>query len=439
MIKSSIIGIIADDLTGANDTALQFFTKGASTEILLDYKDFPACGMHTDVWATSTETRNIEAREAGSRTFEACLAFKNNLQIEYFYKKIDSTLRGNIAFEILAALEACICNCAIIAPAFIQEGRVTVGGYQLVKSVPIERTEAARDPHCPIYESNIVNILKKQLGPEKQNIVDLIDFSTVSKGAGPITMKLNELVKEGKKLIVIDALSVVDMEQIALSMKKSSYNILPCGSAGLAQVLADDWLEGTRPQHIKKTIPSLPKLVLSGSATQTSNLQINKLRYDEDIENTYFINLKTQDILDGVNESVLERVISNLVKNNIVTVSLEDLSKEMEDEDSKTRDLLIDEGVTKEGFAHKITDYLAQLAYEVKEKKDFVLITIGGETSFKCIKKLGCEHLQVVDEILPAIPLCLSSTGQLVVTKSGNLGSYTALIEIMKYFKHHEE
>jgi uncharacterized protein YgbK (DUF1537 family) len=229
------------------------------------------------------------------------------------------------------------------------------------------------------------------------------------------------------------------MEQIALAMKKSSYNILPCGSAGLAQVLAEDWLEGINLQHIKKTIPSLPKLVLSGSATQTSNLQINKLRYDEDITNTYFINLKTEDILSGIDENILERILSNLVKNNIVAVSLEELTREMEKEDSETRDLLIDEGITKEEFAHKITDYLAQLAYKVKEKKDFVLITIGGETSFKCIKKIGCEHLQVVDEILPAIPLCLSSTGQLVVTKSGNLGSYTTLIEIMKYFKHHEE
>ena len=42
MITSNVIGIIADDLTGANDTALQFFSKGASTDIVLDYKNFPS-------------------------------------------------------------------------------------------------------------------------------------------------------------------------------------------------------------------------------------------------------------------------------------------------------------------------------------------------------------------------------------------------------------
>ena len=31
MILSDVIGIIADDLTGANDTALQFFLKGSNT------------------------------------------------------------------------------------------------------------------------------------------------------------------------------------------------------------------------------------------------------------------------------------------------------------------------------------------------------------------------------------------------------------------------
>lgn len=35
MIFTDIVGIIADDLTGANDTALQFHLRGANTRILL--------------------------------------------------------------------------------------------------------------------------------------------------------------------------------------------------------------------------------------------------------------------------------------------------------------------------------------------------------------------------------------------------------------------
>ena len=36
MFISNNIGIIADDLTGADDTALQFHLRGANTQILLD-------------------------------------------------------------------------------------------------------------------------------------------------------------------------------------------------------------------------------------------------------------------------------------------------------------------------------------------------------------------------------------------------------------------
>ena len=35
-IQTGTIGIIADDLTGANDTALQFNLSGANTQILFD-------------------------------------------------------------------------------------------------------------------------------------------------------------------------------------------------------------------------------------------------------------------------------------------------------------------------------------------------------------------------------------------------------------------
>ena len=41
MFVSNSIGIVADDLTGADDTALQFHLRGANTQIVLDYKIFP--------------------------------------------------------------------------------------------------------------------------------------------------------------------------------------------------------------------------------------------------------------------------------------------------------------------------------------------------------------------------------------------------------------
>ena len=64
MIFSDLVGIIADDLTGANDTALQFHQRGANTKILLDSDCVPKVKAGTEVWALSSESRNIPVEEA---------------------------------------------------------------------------------------------------------------------------------------------------------------------------------------------------------------------------------------------------------------------------------------------------------------------------------------------------------------------------------------
>ncbi len=435
MLISNSIGIVADDLTGANDTALQFFMKGSNTEIILDVNSLNENHLNVETWALCNETRNIPPEDAGRIVFETTKLLKEKFGIEYFYKKIDSTLRGNISVEILAILEATGYDAAIVAPAFVQEGRITIGGYQLLKGIPIERTDAARDPKAPIYESYIPDILKRGLSESAQKLVASIEMKTIAKGAGPIALKLNELISQGKKLIVMDAVSTVDFEQIVLAMQKSSCNILPAGSAGLAHALGGVWL-GEIKQPVQKKVPLLPKLILSGSATSLTALQIKKLQMDTDIENTYFIPLRLDDVLKDPDETMIERIASNLTKENIVAVHVSELEEELTKDDAKNR--LIDDGITKEGLATKITDFLAKLAYEVKKRAEFILITIGGETSYRCSKAINCEYLQVVDAILPSIPLCMDSNAQLVVTKSGNLGTSSTLIEIVKYFEHHE-
>ena len=59
IFNSNVVGIVADDLTGANDTALQFQLKGANTQILLDEDNAPVNLKTTQTWAISTESRNI--------------------------------------------------------------------------------------------------------------------------------------------------------------------------------------------------------------------------------------------------------------------------------------------------------------------------------------------------------------------------------------------
>lgn len=432
MNTSNYIGIIADDLTGANDTSLQFFVQGCKTQVAFGEEISIDENLKTEVFALSTESRNVAPEIAIERVKKAAENIFKEYNFEYVYKKIDSVLRGNVAKEIITMVEALEYDAAIIFPAFPNEGRTTIGGYQLLKGLPIQRTEFSRDPASPITESNIVNLVKNQLGEGSENIVDLISLDIVMKGAGPILTKLNELISKGKKIIVADAVYTTDLEQIALALTKCQYKILPCGSAGAGQALSKIWhpnngeINDPTPE-----IPKLPRLVVSGSATELTAAQIKRLQDNDDVENTYFIAIKPENIFTNDFEEIAQRISNNLVKENVVVVHSSLLIENPE----QFNDLLLEHELSRQGFISKICDYLAAITRSVLSQKEAILITVGGETSYKCSRAIGSKNLQIIDTVAPAIPLGIDHNGQYIVTKSGNLGTQNTLIDIIRYFE----
>lgn len=432
MDTSNYIGIIADDLTGANDTSLQLFLRGCKTQVAFGEDISIDENLKTEVFAMSTETRNVDAKTAHEKVLNVSENILKKYNFEYIYKKIDSVLRGNIAVEVVTLLDSLEYDAAVIFPAFPNEGRTTIGGFHLVKGIPLQRTEVSRDPACPIMESNIINLLKSQLPEEMANYTDLISLDVVMKGAGPILTKLNDLISKGKKLIVADAVSTTDLEQIAFAVTKSSYKILPVGSAGAAQALGKIWHPDTDEDLVKEPqVPNLPKLVVSGSATDLTASQIKRLQENDNIENTYFIAIKPQNIFSNDFEEIAQRILNNLIKDNTVIIHSSELIENTEELTS----LLIENELTKEVFISKICDYLASVTKTVLSQKEAVLITVGGETSYKCCRAIGSKNLQIIDTVAPAIPLGVDHKGQLIVTKSGNLGTQNTLIDVVRYFE----
>lgn len=437
IINSNIAGIIADDLTGANDTALQFKLNRAETNILLSkHIQKKQCGT-SQAWAISTESRNVSPQEAFEKVKEATELFVQEINPDFFYKKIDSTIRGNIAVEIVSILEVLGWDAAVVMPAFPQEGRTTVGGYHLLKGIPIQRTEMARDPHSPISESHLPTLIKKQLGENLAQLVGQIELKTILNGAGPILMQLNDLISQGKKIIVADSVSTTDLEQIVLAMQKSNYRILPVGTAAAAKVLSNEWFPIDDEESILPVrLPKLPKFIVSGSATLITANQIEKLEDSDDYDdNCLVIELDMNTVLSGVQDSLVSRIVSNLGNDNIVLVHT---SKLIHNFDGFAEDM-IKADLTKSGLASVITDFLAELTRRVLEQKKAILITLGGETSYKCCNAINADQLQLIDEVLPAIALGKNvNSDQWIVTKSGNLGGVNTLIEILKYFEKHE-
>ena len=296
----------------------------------------------------------------------------------------------------------------------------------------------ARDPHSPIYESHLPTLLKNQLGENLEDLVDSIKLKTIMDGAGPILKKINKLIEKGAKIIVADSVSTVDLEQIVLAMQKSNFKILPVGTAAAAKVLSNQWFPVNEDNEMLPVkLPKLPKLIVSGSATQITASQIDKFEQNEEYEeNSLVIELDMNTVLSGVQDSLVDRIVSNMTGSNIVLVHTSKLLKNFDGFSEDT----IKADITKSGLANVITDFLADLSRRVLEKTKAVLITLGGETSYKCCNAINANQLKLIDEVLPAIALSKNANAdQWIVTKSGNLGGVNTLIEILNYFEKHEE
>ena len=62
-IQANSIAIISDDLTGANDTGLQFYLKGCNTQVIFDTASL-VDNKFSQAFAISTETRTVDPHEA---------------------------------------------------------------------------------------------------------------------------------------------------------------------------------------------------------------------------------------------------------------------------------------------------------------------------------------------------------------------------------------
>ena len=139
------VAIVADDLTGALDAAAPFAVLGLKTRVLLDFdRVASAAGTNTQVLSLTTESRHLSPHAADERVWNATRAALAHAP-RVLLKKIDSTLRGNVADEILAGLRASGLRHALIAPAVPRHGRSMRAGEVFIDGVPLRQTQIGSD------------------------------------------------------------------------------------------------------------------------------------------------------------------------------------------------------------------------------------------------------------------------------------------------------
>lgn len=435
-IPGESIGIIADDLTGACDTGLQFHREGGNARILLDY----TAAVQTasiQVWLVNTDSRHMEPYDAVAAVRKSVRFLRENVELDRFYKKIDSTLRGHIAQECLAILDELRWKAAIIAPAYPDENRRTIGGYQIVNGLPVGQTETALDPLFPVSESHIPTLLGKSSDP---SIVGHIPLGKVMDGAGPILMALQEqITQQNKKLIVVDACSDTDLEQLSLAINKmpSDINVLPCGSAGLAKALSKKWLiHPEHPANPNPVIENTPLLLVVGTASRITRSQISALleNFNSFMPNgrLEIFNFSPAQVLGMMPlEQEIQQIVQALSRQSTVVVS----TSFVEDSLAKTLALAEEHNIPASRTWAMASELLARVTRDVISGVPVKLLLSGGDTANVICKAIGTRSLQIVGQMEQSIPLMIDEQARWIITKSGGFGNEMSLLSLFKRLK----
>jgi D-threonate/D-erythronate kinase len=207
--------IVADDLTGALDSAAPFAAAGGPLPVFWDRT------TRSGSYALDTETRErISAERAWlDHLHGAGLAFK----------KIDSLLRGRTAEEIAICLESGRFRSAIIAPAFPAQDRITRLGRQYWRP-------AGQRAWQPI-DRDLLLELRSSL---------------------PIVHAKSATGLAADGFFLCDAETEEHLQAIVVAGRRMTQPTLWCGSAGLARSLAG-------PPRRQAFAPAAPLLMVIGS------------------------------------------------------------------------------------------------------------------------------------------------------------------------------
>lgn len=225
--------LIADDLTGALDTAAQFARAHRPIDVRWDVPAVPVSG---DL-VLSTGSREADAATARAAVV-ARLSVMGEAIPDRPFIKLDSLLRGNPADEVLAAIDHLKPDATVIAPAFPGQGRVMRGGRQYV------------------LHGDDETLLATDLAAELRHRGQAV---TLQLPGAPILPGVS----------LYDAARDDDLAAIVESANLLTGRILWCGSAGLAKALA-----GTQPDSPPLSTLPRPILGLFGTDHPVTRTQV---------------------------------------------------------------------------------------------------------------------------------------------------------------------
>lgn len=406
--------IIADDFTGANDTGVQFVKQGYRVFVNANYKH--ARKVKDSILVVNTESRLIDKNIAKEKITQTIKRLKNEKSV--FYKKIDSTFRGNIGIEIEAMMNELSYNICILANAFPELGRTVENGICYLNGTPLNETDFKNDPINPITTASIKEVLEKQtLFPSQIITVEDIyssDFENTF---------LDYLENNKKMIFICDSLTNCDLLAIAKIVYKYLDRVICVGCAGFANSLS----------AIKSFIPIC---FVSGSLSKNSINQINKIIENENsslinIDKELFFSSQQDKIYKSIETQVIQA--SNNKKNIVISLSYSESDRSENDFYAEKN------GILKNEIAKYIAENTAKIIKHILCSITIrALFISGGYTAINIMEILECSEVTLLGEIEKGVPYGILNNGLypslLISTKAGGFGDENTLLKISTFY-----
>lgn len=419
------LGIVADDLTGANDTLVQFAEAGFLARLNLDgpNSSSSATSPGCSAVATVTDVRPLDPTLARSRTSTAVEQLVRD-GINHLYVKIDSTMRGSIAGQIAGALGAWAGThphpFAVVCPAYPAMGRVVDGGRLLVHGQPVELSPAGTDPVTPVLTSGMHDLLPGAAMAALSSI--------------PAEERANALSAAAEKstVVVVDAVTQADLEVLAAALLEVGPRAVPVGSAGLAASLAGYWAV---PAVTRSGLPTLETatggrtLVVVSSLHAASREQAEILGAKAPAAELLTLrpaldNLRTGSEAAAWAEAALpSRGLPATVM--VLSPSRADLPDHSQVRSDGAR------------TSAAVADGLATLTTVLMDHCQFSnLVLMGGDGARAVLRACDAESVTVKGAVQEGVPLGVVNGGRAdgirVVTKAGGFGKPESLVHILR-------
>ena len=402
-----LLGVIADDFTGASDIGNTLARGGLATT---QYLGIPtgAAEAGCEAGVVALKTRSIAADDAVAQSLAALRWLQAQGCRQFVFKycsTFDSTPRGNIG-PVGEALARELGVMGVVAcPAFPATGRTVFQGHLFVGDKLLSDSPLRDHPLNPMTDANLRRWLRLQTSDE----VGLVTHAVVSRGAGALREALEGCASRGERLVIVDAVDEQDLLTIGQAVAGAP---LLTGGSGIALGLPRNFGSRAMASGSRPSVRGIggPAAILAGSCSARTLEQVRKHAAAHPS-----LGIDPLAVLDGrmkpaqAVEFLLGHPGQPLVYSTADPGAVAAVQK----------------GHGTARVAEAIEHFFAETARQLVDRGIRRLVVAGGETSGAVVSALAMPALEIGPEIDPGVPALYSRHGQglALALKSGNFGS----------------